>query len=112
MNKKRYDVGVTDSYFNTTQETETEKKIIQPGYTANGKKIGRPVTNTRKIDKASQEGCKEAETRATFIVKEDLLKKLKDYAYYEERNIKDVVNEMLEEYLQDKTVAITKSNNK
>ncbi len=38
--------------------------------------------------------------RATFIVREDLLKKLKDYAYTERREIKDVVNEILAEALE------------
>ena len=32
------------------------------------KKMGRPVTQTKTITKSSQEGTKENETRATFIV--------------------------------------------
>jgi hypothetical protein len=32
-------------------------------------KAGRPKTSTREITKSSQEGTKENETRATFIVK-------------------------------------------
>ena len=40
-------------------------------------KRGRSATSTREITKSSQEGTKENETRATFIVNEELLEKLK-----------------------------------
>ena len=60
-------------------------------------KAGRPVTQTKEITKSSQEGTKENETRATFIVKEDLLEKLKAIAYWERVLIKDVINTALEE---------------
>ena len=60
-------------------------------------KRGRPVTQTKEITKSSQEGTKENETRATFIVKEDLLEKLKCLAYWERVLIKDVINTALED---------------
>jgi hypothetical protein len=60
-------------------------------------KIGRPVTQTKEITKSSQEGTKENETRATFIVNEELLDKLKAIAYWERKLIKDVVNEALQD---------------
>lgn len=60
-------------------------------------KRGRPVTQTKEITKSSQEGTKENETRATFIVNEDLLEKLKAIAYWDRVLIKDVVNNALEE---------------
>ncbi|MCZ8162911.1 MAG: hypothetical protein O9275_19770 [Microcystis sp. LE19-196.1B] len=62
-------------------------------------KRGRPQTSTKEITKSSQEGTKENETRATFIVKEDTLDKLKAVAYWERELIKEVVNTALEEYL-------------
>lgn len=49
-----------------------------------------------------QEGLTKEFTRATFIVRCDLLKKLKDYAYTERESLKDVINNVLEEFLQDK----------
>jgi hypothetical protein len=55
-------------------------------------KRGRPVTQTKEITKSSQEGTKENETRATFIVNEALLEKLKAIAYWDRVLIKDVVN--------------------
>jgi hypothetical protein len=60
-------------------------------------KRGRPVTQTKEITKSSQEGTKENETRATFIVNEELLEKLKAIAYWDRRLIKDVVNTALQE---------------
>lgn len=67
-------------------------------------KVGRPQTLKREYTKSSQEGLPEQWTRATFIVREDLLKKLKDYAYTERKTIKDVINEIVEDYLKDKDV--------
>ena len=67
-------------------------------------KVGRPRTIYREYEKSSQEGLREGYTRATFIVREDLLKKLKDYAYTEREKIKDVVNKMLAEFLDGKEI--------
>jgi hypothetical protein len=60
-------------------------------------KRGRPVTQTKEITKSSQEGTKENETRATFIVNEDLLEKLKAIAYWDRVLIKEVINTALDE---------------
>ncbi len=60
-------------------------------------KRGRPVTQTKEITKSSQEGTKVNETRATFIVKEELLDKLKAIAYWDRVLIKEVVNTALQE---------------
>lgn len=60
-------------------------------------KRGRPKTSTRVVTKSSQEGTKDKETRATFIVNEELLDKLKAIAYWDRVLIKDVVNTALQE---------------
>lgn len=60
-------------------------------------KRGRPVTQTKEITKSSQEGTKENETRATFIVNEELLEKVKALAYWDRVLIKDVVTTALED---------------
>jgi hypothetical protein len=60
-------------------------------------KRGRPVTQTKEVTKSSQEGTKENETRATFIINEGLLEKLKAIAYWERLLIKDVVNTALQD---------------
>jgi hypothetical protein len=58
---------------------------------------GRPKTQNKKITKSSQEGTKENETRATFIVKEQLLEEIKSIAYWERDMIKNIINSALEE---------------
>lgn len=62
-------------------------------------KRGRPKSNFREIDRSSQEGCKANETRATFIVKEDALEKIKALAYWERRKVKEVIQAALAEHL-------------
>lgn len=47
----------------------------------------------------SRKADNDAYTRATFIVRRDLLGLLKDYAYTERREIKDVINEILADAL-------------
>lgn len=63
-------------------------------------KRGRPVTQTKEITKSSQEGTKENETRATFIINEELLDKLKAIAYWDRVLVKDVLNTALQEYVE------------
>lgn len=67
-----------------TQKSEPEKKKV--------------------YEKSSKEGLKDDYTRATFIVREDLLEKLKNYAWTERKTLKDTVNEMIEIYLEDKEI--------
>lgn len=59
-------------------------------------KRGRPITQFKEVTKSSQQGTRPGETRATFIIKEGLLDKLKAIAYWERVLIKDVVTEALE----------------
>jgi hypothetical protein len=81
MSKKNFSGGL-----NSLLGDQTEKP-----------KRGRPVTQTKEITKSSQEGTKENETRATFIVNEDLLEKVKAIAYWERLLFKEVINKALEE---------------
>jgi hypothetical protein len=68
-------------------------------------KRGRPVTQNKEITKSSQEGTRESETRATFIVNEELLDKVKAIAYWERLLIKDVLNTALEDAIAKYTKA-------
>lgn len=72
----------------------------QPKTKPEHKKAGRPKTNTRVIEKASQEGTRDGETRATFIVREDLLDKFKAIAYWDRNLIKNIINSALEDYVE------------
>lgn len=61
---------------------------------------GRPKSSNRVVTKSSQEGTREGETRATFIVNEEALEKLKAVAYWERVSIKDVVGRAFADYLE------------
>lgn len=63
-------------------------------------KGGRPRSNFRVAEKASQEGCKEQETRATFIVSEPLLEQFKEIAYWQRWKMKDAANKMLSDFIE------------
>lgn len=64
------------------------------------KKVGRPRDlSKRKPDKTSQEGTKNNETRATFIINEELLDKVKALAYWEREQIKETINKALQSYV-------------
>lgn len=65
---------------------------------------GKPAQPAKPVQTAPPEPVKadpDAFVRATFIMRKDLLKRLKDYAYTERREIKDVVNALLENALLD-----------
>ena len=54
--------------------------------------------------KTSYDGLRDGWTRATFILREDYLEKIKSLAYWKRRNIKEVMDEVLEEYLKGKKI--------
>lgn len=56
-------------------------------------------TNPAPEPAPEKQSAPEDFVRATFIVRRDLLKLLKDYAYTERREIKEVINEILGEAL-------------
>ena len=59
-----------------------------------------PVSDV--ITSASSKGLPKGWTRATFIVRQDLVRKVKRAAYWDRKQIKDVVTEALDAYLVDK----------
>lgn len=63
-------------------------------------KRGRPKTQNKIITKSSQEGTKDNETRATFIVNEELLEKVKAISYWDRILLKEVINNALENYIK------------
>ena len=89
MSKKKVLSGGLNSLLGESKSEPKKPDLLKP-------KRGRPKTQTKVITKTSQEGTKENETRATFIVNEDLLEKLKAIAYWERSLIKEVVASALE----------------
>jgi hypothetical protein len=54
--------------------------------------------------KTSYDGLRKGWTRATFILREDYLEKIKSLAYWKRKNIKEVMDEALEQYLKGKKI--------
>lgn len=85
-------------------EEEPQEQTPQPEATPRKSAAGRPQTIKREIEKSSQEGLPENWTRYTVIIREDLLERLKDYAWTDRRTLKEIINEMVEGYLSDKEI--------
>lgn len=77
----------------TTKSTAAKAEVVER------KKPGRPRTSTKVPKDTTEEGTLPGEKRATFIVKEEQLEKLKGVAYWDRVKIKDVITSALEKYL-------------
>lgn len=66
-------------------------------------KRGRPKTANKEITSSSHKGTKEGEVRATIIINEENLQKMKAIAYWDRVLIKDVINDALQSYLDTKS---------
>lgn len=65
------------------------------------------VTTKQLVDHlvpAAKRGLQEDLIRATFILKQEYLEKIKAYAYWERLQIKDVFDDMCEQFFKDKKV--------
>ena len=106
MSKKTFSGGLNSLLESTkasiTAKEESSPLVIPPN--VESKKRGRPKTATKEIEKTSQIGTFEGETRATFIVKEESLEKIKAIAYWDRLQIKDVLNEAIEAYFENKGI--------
>ena len=72
-------------------------------------KRGRPKTNFKEVSKTSQIGTKENETRATFIVNEDQLEKIKALAHWERTSIKEILSVAIDNFLKTKKAEVSKA---
>lgn len=100
MAKKDFKGGLSSLLGDNKPKTSTQKKE-EKVFSETKPKRGRPKTVHKEITKSSQEGTKEGETRATFIVGESKLEKLKALAYWERMQIKEVINDVIEKYIED-----------
>jgi hypothetical protein len=69
-----------------------EKQIIEV--------VTSPIADKKDINSV-QRGLKPGETRATFIVQETALDKIKAVAYWDRCNIKEVINAAFDAYIKD-----------
>lgn len=97
MSKKDFTGGLNTLLGETSPEPETNRQLTEKYLTSKKDNRGRPKTQNWKITKSSEEGTLQDETRATFIVKKELLGKLKGIAYWERMTIKELINTALTE---------------
>jgi len=67
-------------------------------------KTHRKLSKPADLPKSIEAGLKTGWTRATFIVRQDNLEKVKDAAWWERRDIKDVLDDALSFYLKGKKI--------
>jgi hypothetical protein len=65
-------------------------------------------TTTMVMNKSSQKGLRNGWTRATFILRNDYLEKIKALAYWERKKVKEVIDEALEAHLKGKKTKLRK----
>ena len=107
MNKDKQRLGSDPlSWISSTKEEATVNEVNKVNT------VNKPIKIERRIlTKSSQSGLPTGWTRATFIVSEALLDKVKDLAYTERREIKEVINEALETYTKGKKIIKRGANN-
>ena len=93
MSKKTFTGGLNSLLGEATPQPQEETR-----------KKGSPSSKGKPTGKTSEAGCREGETRATFILSEELLDKLKAVAYWKRSLIKEVLVEALEGYLSSEEV--------
>lgn len=94
--KKTYNKGGLLTLLGENKEEQQLRKQIQQieqQYKRDTR--GRPQTNFKEVKSESERGTLAGETRATFIVKEEHLTKLKQIAYWNRQQLKQVVAEAL-----------------
>jgi hypothetical protein len=79
----------------TLSEVRAESQISQ-----RNREINRVIEINPVQVSSVQKGLKPGETRATFIVKEDALEKIKAIAYWDRQNIKDIVQMAIDAYIK------------
>lgn len=93
-------LGGLDMLIGSTTDPARDLNVKETPDTAKPKR-GRPKEITRVVTKTSQSGLREGLTRATFILREDTLTRLKDRAYDDRKKLKDIVTEALDYYLEN-----------
>ena len=85
----------------TTPRAKPRKIKAKPRIKASGG-VNTPQVSNVSTSTSSSKGLPQGWTRATFIVRQDLLHRVKRAAYWDRKQIKDVVSEALDAYLVDK----------
>jgi hypothetical protein len=101
---------IQDSRELDKQKSKQEVQSLHDLQQLQSKQVLNEKNKTREPEKASQLGLKEGWTRATFIIREELLEKLKNLSYWDRKPIKEIINDILASYLKDKQINIRPKN--
>ena len=96
MGKKNFGKGLNTLLGSSVDEEEAEEAPVTIQELKRPQ--GRPKINTHEITSTSQKGTREGETRATFILNEKSLDRLKALSYWKRKTIKHVLHEALDAY--------------
>jgi len=102
MGTKNFSGGLNALLEPSVDKEKKETPVKKSEKTEPVQKKGRPRTNVKEVQKTSQEGTLPGETRATFIVNENMLEQLKAVAFWDRTSIKDVVHSAIGVYLSEK----------
>lgn len=95
------------SWIKDSREAEPESsisRVLSTPQVHSPPRTGGTQKPPRPSPTASQEGLPEGWIRATFIVQEEHLAKIKALAYWERKQIKEIMTEALSAYLADRRV--------
>jgi hypothetical protein len=65
---------------------------------------GRSADRGEAIRDTSKAGCKEGETRFSFIIREEYEEQIKALAYWDRKDIKELMDEIISDYMEKKKV--------
>ena len=87
MAKKNFNQGINSLLINTRQEQEAPEQIVR--------------SNTLIKEKKSsvKAGLKKGETRATLILREDIIEKYKAISYWDRVPLKEVMDDALSSFI-------------
>ena len=97
--RKSFKAGLNSLLGETPETKAVEVNNDIPDLSHLRGKRGRPKSNFRNVTSQSQKGTHEGETRATFIMNEELLDQVKAIAYWDRLLIKDTITIALEEHV-------------
>lgn len=81
--------------------TNNQSVLEKPQFVASAKH----KTSTKRSVESASAGLPDGYTRATFIIKQDHVDRLKALAYVNKTSIKDLVDQAMTKFLKDKDVA-------
>ena len=94
-----------ESSLNWIQDTREKEKPIKKGNSKHSLQSNKSIHSKQSlhsVHSTMKKGLKEGWTRATLIIKDEHLEKIKEVAYWDRKKIKEIVDEALTNYFKNK----------